>query len=251
MDLIDGPATDVRTPQETQTRQLFSSWTRHIAFLVLFSNCEDVGGWRVVWEQDWNEEKKRESGTKQMLLDGPEKCSYCTRWAIIHPQCITMLLTNQWLCWPWRCYSKHKALRQLPACCGDCSKGALRARVLIARRRVWAEPCVYISVDRTRSCFACLCFCCAYVQVWMWKFNVGEQKVLMKALECWRKFPNSKSKKIYIFLLFCSCSGVNNINNTTVLFSKSSCKCRNSCFLICLIALPLTFVRGSREWSGT
>lgn len=35
--------------QETQTRQLFSSWTRHIAFLLLFSNRKHV------WVRGWGE----------------------------------------------------------------------------------------------------------------------------------------------------------------------------------------------------
>jgi len=72
------------------------------------------------------------------------------------------------------CYSKHKAHR-LPACYGGCSKGALRARVLIARRHVcvcarvgvcvWAVTYVCISVGRKSSCVACLCFLCSHASV--------------------------------------------------------------------------------------
>lgn len=65
--LIDGLATDVQPPQETQTRQLFSSWTRHIAFLSLFSSCKDVCVW--VWRERFKRRRRRKETEKNKKTD--------------------------------------------------------------------------------------------------------------------------------------------------------------------------------------
>lgn len=115
--LIDGAATDVQPPQETQTRQLFSSWTRHIAFLVLFSNCEDacVGG--------WGEGGLRGGGNKEGKQKHNNRCSLAVQKnaATVHklgyyPSTVYHYVVDKSMALSAMtpCYSKHKALRQSP-----------------------------------------------------------------------------------------------------------------------------------------
>lgn len=102
-----------------------------------------------------------------------------------------MLLTNQWLWQWWLCVTANiKHSDSLPACYGDCSKGALGARVLIARRGVWVCTIMRVCVSVWRGVFIdhiCVFFAC--VLVWVWKFN-DAQELLMKASCHWSHFMN-------------------------------------------------------------
>lgn len=157
--------------------------------------CVLGGGWmgRGRFKRRRRRRKEREEEKKTTTADAPwlsrKMQQLCARWAIIHLQCITMLLTNQWLWQWWLCVTANiKHSDSLPACYGDCSKGALGARVLIARRGVC--ECVFVSVCDRVSCIEHICVFCACVQVWVWKFNADAQEMLMKASCHWLHLMN-------------------------------------------------------------
>lgn len=116
--LIDGQSVDVHPPQETQTRQLFSIWARHIAFLLLFPNCWDDG---VPEGCGGGGLRGGAGGGKKKPHNNNNRCSLAvhknavTVHGMAHYPCIvyhsvvdkSMALTVMTLC-----YSKHKALRQ-------------------------------------------------------------------------------------------------------------------------------------------
>lgn len=116
--------------------------------------CECVCGF--MWRESFKRRRRRKEGEKKKKKRATTDASWLsikmqqlsTRWSIIYLQCITMLLTNQWLWQWWFCFTANiKHSDSLPAYYGDCSKGAFGARVLIARSGV------------------CVC-------VWQWTFSV-------------------------------------------------------------------------------
>lgn len=118
--LIDGQATDVQPPQETQTRQLFSSWTRHTAFLLLFSNCKGVCVCVCLWVHG---ERQGEEGRREKEKKSNNRC-----FLAVHKNAATVHKMVHYLSTVYHYvvdksmaltvmilfYSKHKALRQSP-----------------------------------------------------------------------------------------------------------------------------------------
>lgn len=162
--LIDGQSVDVHPPQETQTRQLFSIWARHIAFLLLFPNCWDDG---VPEGCGGGGLRGGAGGGKKKPHNNNNRCSLAvhknavTVHGMAHYPCIvyhsvvdkSMALTVMTLC-----YSKHKALRQ--SLWTLWRLGALRARLLIARRTESVRVCVSVYAGLWKSFFIewTLCF---------------------------------------------------------------------------------------------